>query len=453
VRFRASKSVKAAVANLIRGEGFRNAFALGAGTAIGQAAVVLASPVWSRIYLPADFGRYGLIVSFLATASVAVSLRYEIAIPLARDQVEAVRLVLLSLLCTLPVSLAAGGVFLILTSQNLLGFGSIVSWSTFFVVISLVMTGAFSTIRYWHVRNGNFKEISVSLVAQGLGRSISPIVLSSLNWGWLGLFSGELVGRSLGIRNLSRSLMPLLRSVARQTSISEMRGVWRSYRQYPLVFLPSSILDAASAALPIPVFVGLYGISAGGELLLAQQIVLAPAGLICGSLGDVFHSKLVPGGGVASSDLPKLVCRTAAKLLLLAVVVYVPLACLAPFLSVPIFGASWARAGEFVAILSPATIVMIAVNPITRAMFVSRIPQIKLMADVVKLVLPMVGLIGGSKMRGASMATSIACYSLMLGVSYAIYFAIVLLSVRVSNQLPTVQQNTNVIVPSDSQTR
>src|SRR5271167_2859174 len=113
------------IRSVLRSQALRQAFALGAGTAIGQGAVVIASPIWSRLYDPADFGRYGLVLSFLSTATVAVSLRYDMAIPLARDQDEAVRLTLLALICTIPVSIGAGAIFVLLTARGLLGFGAI----------------------------------------------------------------------------------------------------------------------------------------------------------------------------------------------------------------------------------------------------------------------------------------------------------------------------------------
>jgi lipopolysaccharide exporter len=426
--------------SVLKSQGLRQAFALGTGTAIGQGVVVIASPIWSRLYDPADFGRYGLILSFLSTATVAVNLRYDMAIPLARDQDEAVRLTLLALICTIPVSMAAGAIFVLLTARGVLGFGAIAPWSAVFVVLSLVLTGTFSALRYFHVRNSNFGGISAALIGQGFGRALTPIFLSPFKWGWVGLLTGELIGRSLGISGLAKTVLQLASSVAERTTKAKLRDLIRVYHRYPLVFLPSSILDAASAALPVPIIVGLFGVSSGGEFLLAQQIVLAPAALISGSLGDVFHARLVPGARRDPTDLPKLVWRTAFRLMILASVVYTPVACLAPFLSAPIFGAPWSRVGGLVAILSPATIIMVSVSPITRAMFQSKIPQIKLVADLIKLGLPALGLIGGFQL-GGTLTKSIVCYSLMVSVSYAAYFAIVLVSIRVSNQLPSVGDN------------
>jgi lipopolysaccharide exporter len=423
---------------LLKSRGIRQAFALGAGTAIGQAAVVAASPIWSRLYDPAAFGRYGLVLSFLSAATVAVSLRFEFAIPIAQDEDEALELALLALICSIPVSLLAGAIFLIFSLRGLFGFGAVRTLSVSIVVLSLLLAGSFSILRYWHVRRSDFREIGNALVAQGLARALTPILLSPLHWGWFGLVCGELAGRSFGIRSLGRKVIPKLTRLARRVTISRLRDLLRKYRQYPLVFFPSSMLDALSGAVIVPVVVGIYGLSAGGEFLLAQQIVSAPSALICNSLGDVFHAQLVPGAGRNPARLPEFVLRTALRLLVIAIAVYVPVACVAPFVAVPIFGAPWSRVGLLVTILAPSTIVTTMVTPVSRAMLVSRIPQVKLLADVVKLVLPVLALVGAARLPEASLTKSLMFYSGMVVVSYLTYLGIVLFSVRPSNQIPVV---------------
>jgi O-antigen/teichoic acid export membrane protein len=400
--------------------------------------VVVASPIWSRLYDPTAFGRYGLVLSFLSAATVAVSLRYEFAIPIAQSEDEALELVLLALICSIPISLLAGVIFLIFSLRGLFGFVAVAPLSAALIVLALLLAGAFSILRYWHVRRSRFREISSSLVAQGLARALTPILLFPLNWGWIGLMSSELAGRSFGIRSLGRTVIPQLARLARRVTISQLGDLARKYRQYPLVFFPSSMLDALSGAVTIPVVVGLYGLSAGGEFLLAQQIVSAPSALICNSLGDVFHAQLIPSARRNPAYLPQFVLRTAFRLLAIASLVYVPVACVAPFVAVPIFGGPWSRVGQFVAILAPSTIVTTMVSPISRAMLVSKIPQIKLLADVVKLVLPVLALVAAAHFPEASLTKSLIFYSGMVVVSYLIYFGIVLVSVRPSNQIAVI---------------
>jgi O-antigen/teichoic acid export membrane protein len=424
------------IKRFLNSESTRHAIALGLGTAVGQLAVTIASPIWSHLYLPSDFGKYGLLVSYLTTATAATSLRYDLAIPVARSDQESIRLVLLSLFCAIPVALLAGGLCTWFISFKLLGFGRLPEWSAVYVALSLALTSVYSTLRFWHVRNREFSGISSSLVAQGIGRAMTPIGLAPLKPGWLGLLAGELLGRALGIWKLAIPLVPLVREVVAGSSMRHLGELLRYYRQYPLVFLPSSVLDAASGAVAVPLMVALFGVSTGGEFLLAQQIVMAPAAFIAGSLRDVIHSKLIPCARDNPSELTRHVKRTAIKLFLLAAAIYAPVACLAPFVATPIFGHSWASVGPLVSIMCPAAVVIVAVSPISRAMVFSRVPQLKFAADFVKLFLPVAGLIIGAGVGHNTVRWAVTGYAVMTALSYAWYFRIIMYSIREGNQLP-----------------
>lgn len=375
------------------------------------------------------------MVSYLTTATAATSLRYDLAIPVARNDEESIRLVLLSILCSIPVSLLAGAICAWFTSFRLFGFGRLPAWSAAFVVLTLALTSIYSTLRFWHVRNAQFGGISGSLVAQGIGRAITPIGLAPFKPGWLGLLAGELLGRTLGIWKLGKPLIPLVRDVAKNTSMRQLSQLLRHYRQYPLVFLPSSVLDAASSAVALPIIVALFGVATAGEFLLAQQIVMAPAAFIGGSLRDVIHSRLVPCATGNPAALTRIVRQTAIKLLLLGTAIYLPLACLAPIVATRIFGPSWGTVGPLVSIMCPAAVVMVAVMPISRAMVFSRVPQIKFLADIVKLILPAGGLIVGAESNHHSLTWSVIGFTVLTAVSYAWYFRVIMYSIRESNQL------------------
>ena len=208
---------------------------------------MVVSPIWSRLYNPAAFGQYGLVLSFLSAATVAVSLRFEYAIPIAADEGEALELVLLALISSIPMSLLAGAIFLTLSLRGLFGFGALAPLAALLIVSSVLLSGTFSIFRYWHVRHSDFRGIGRSLVAQGFARALTPILFSPLNWGWLGLMGGEISGRTFGIRSLGRQVIPLLMRLGRVDK-SRLGRLSRKYRQYPLVFLPSSMVDALSGA-------------------------------------------------------------------------------------------------------------------------------------------------------------------------------------------------------------
>jgi len=412
----------------------RNVFRLGFGTAVGQGLVLLASPIWSRLYAPADFAILGLFLSFINTASVALALRYDYAIPLADRNAEAPRLLALALILTAPMAVLGGGVMAAMIATNILGFGVLPLAAVPVAVLVLLEIGIFMSLRYWQVGIGDFGPISRSLVWQGAGRASLPILLAWLKLGWLGLIAGEVLGRAFGIRRLAVPVLPLLRELRVRLTWRELRETAGSFRQFPKVFLPSAVLDAIASAVALPVFVAVHGLASGGQFMLAQQIVNAPAALICAALADVYHQTLVSTARRSPQAVVPLLWRSVGRVLALSLLALLPLCVLAPRGAEWVFGSQWHEAGLMIAILAPSTAISIASSALSRAFVLSSIPQVKLLADLIKLVLPIAGILLGANYFGTPLGSAIG-YSIMYGVSYALYFGVIVFAVRPSRQV------------------
>ena len=83
----------------------RHVVTLASGTALGQLLLVLALPVLTRLYTPADYGALAVYSSTLTVLLVLASLRFEVAIPLPDDDRAAGSLLALSLLALAVVTL------------------------------------------------------------------------------------------------------------------------------------------------------------------------------------------------------------------------------------------------------------------------------------------------------------------------------------------------------------
>ena len=64
----------------------RHVMTLASGTAIAQLLLVLATPILTRLYTPADYGTLAVYASTLTVLLVLASLRYESAVPLPEDE-------------------------------------------------------------------------------------------------------------------------------------------------------------------------------------------------------------------------------------------------------------------------------------------------------------------------------------------------------------------------------
>ena len=77
---------------LARSSFARNVLLLMGGSAAGQFLVVLASPLVTRLYTPDELGVFGVYLSIFEIALVFVSFRYDWAIPVPKEDTEAVNL-------------------------------------------------------------------------------------------------------------------------------------------------------------------------------------------------------------------------------------------------------------------------------------------------------------------------------------------------------------------------
>ena len=122
------------------GEFVRGAMAIAAGTGAAQLISVASSPVLTRLYSPSDYGVMSVAVSILFVLISVTCLRYEFAIPLPRDDVEAANLLGLSLLTNLAMSAAVGATLLLFGDWLLSAFNAQVL-SPYVVLFALAQFG------------------------------------------------------------------------------------------------------------------------------------------------------------------------------------------------------------------------------------------------------------------------------------------------------------------------
>src|SRR5690625_3611188 len=76
--------------NLIHNDFIRSVSVLMSGTIISQIAIVLITPILTRIYGPEEFGLYAIYTALLYTLTIISSLHYESAIPLSKNDKDAI---------------------------------------------------------------------------------------------------------------------------------------------------------------------------------------------------------------------------------------------------------------------------------------------------------------------------------------------------------------------------
>lgn len=407
----------------LRSGGGADAVKLGGGTAVGQAFGAIAAPIITRLYTPSDLALVGLIVSFVTFASVGLSLRYDVAIVTALDEIEADILLSLSLLLVVFVSGIAAALLSVFIGFNILSYGALPLWSVSIAFVILTLMGVSMALRYWYVRRGGFGLISRALVLQGAGRASVSISAGLLHFGWVGLLAGEMVGRSLGIRRLLLNAWPAI-CKALKRPYAELRSPLVRNRKYPAIVLPSSLLDSASAVISVPIVIGLFGRTDGGQFFLIQNMLGLPGILVANSVADVLHAKLANAYLKEPVQLPNLMRQALLRLTIIASIIYIPIGLLSPLVVKPLLGAQWGDAGVIASLLIPVMITGLIVNPASRVLVVVNRPERKLIVDVLRLTVPPTVLYLAYHAQWAFMPSLIG-YSLAMAGCNLVYILIV----------------------------
>jgi O-antigen/teichoic acid export membrane protein len=388
---------------------------------------VLVAPLITRLFAATDLGIYGVALAFVGIAGPVAGLRFELAAISARDTQDARALTALSALSIIPVTVAATAVLCVLKVLDIGSYGAL-SWPLVAIAGGTVAAaGVYSTLRCWLARQGQFRLIASSLALQGCLRAAIPVLLAPLAAGAALLLSAEFAARASSIWLMARSRRVFRERARLHLDWSALRTRLQLYWKYPLLLAPSALIDAAATMVPIPILASYYGLAAAGKFALVQRLVLLPAALIVGSVGDVFHAHAATVAVEGDNAVGRLVAATAQRLLLLALVVYVPVAVLAPFVAGWLFGVQWSDAGPMMTLLVPLCIAQTTVSPISRGLLLSGREERKLIADVVCLALPVLAL---HLARHQSLLMAIACFSVAATIAYVIYYFVIVRALK-----------------------
>ena len=320
----------------------RNVSLLAGGAAAGQAIVVAASPVLTRLYSPEDFGVLAVFASLLGLLGVVASLRYQLAIPLPESDVEAANVTVLSLLIVLGVSF--------LTACISIPFSQLVAESLnvplladyiWLLPVGLALTGIYEVLNYWAIRKKSFKAIAQTKLSQSVG--MVGVQIGGYSMGPIALLLGRVVGQAAGIVKLTKIVTSNINQFE-DVNAAGLRRSLKQYRSFPLVSTWSALSNAGGAQLPALLIAMIIGPAAAGLYALTSRVMSLPIGVISKSMGDVFYSEAIDAK--TEGRLGPLVVDIYSKMVYVGLPITVFLVFSAPEVFKLIFGDNWARSGD-----------------------------------------------------------------------------------------------------------
>ncbi len=327
----------------------RSVVLLSGGVIIGQAVCVASAPILTRLYRPEDLGELAVFVAAISLVSIMGAFRYEVAIPLPKEDEHARNVLALSVLAVFVTTTLFALVAWLFGQQfvDLTGIESLRS-SIWLLPPGVFVAGLFSVSSMWLVRQRRYTQLATSSVLQALGQAGCQIAIGLGSVGAFGLLVGDVFGRAVGAGTLMRHCWSAFRTAT-------PRGVLQAmvrYRRFPVVSSWAALINTASIHIPPLCLASIYGLQVVGWMALAQRILGMPTTLVSGSVAKVYLSECARLHHSSPSRLPSLFWKTLAAQSIMGGIVVVCVGLPAPLICGFVFGASWNTAGWYVLVLS-----------------------------------------------------------------------------------------------------
>mgnify|MGYP000417927018 CR=1 FL=1 len=332
---------------------FKNIATLAGGTAIGQALVLLSSPILTRLYTPEEFGFYAILISIVSIFTPAVCGKYDVSILIPSSEKEASRLFAVSIYFALSLS-----VFLLLTSFIIISafqlpysYEVVGCWLLMFPII-LFQYGVTSAASYYLNKFEKYSEIATGKIIQAGLVAVFSIIFGLMNLGYQGLILGHVLGMVFSTVYFLHKCRPWL-NIRVFTLNKELFELTASYKDYPIYNASTSLLNGLQTAAPTLFMSYYYGGAIAGLYSISNKVVNAPLSFISSAVSQVNLKTVIERRG-SSIEVTPFFFKSVLNLMLVAILPVSILFFYGEVLFSFIFGEEWGVAGRYASVLAPA---------------------------------------------------------------------------------------------------
>ena len=384
---------------------------------LGQAVALLAVPFLTRIYSEGAFGSLALLSSALAILTPISTLRFEMAVPIAVDDREAVDVASLAAgalcvvaLLALAVVVAGGWAFTSFAHRQLLLIGGSLA-------VNMLLSGLYLVGITWLIRREAFRRIAVVNATQAVAQVIAYLLVGLALPNRVGMFVGLTIGNLVGLAALGYALRTAVDPPTIRTTGERMMAAARRFRRFAWVATPGTLLNTVAVELPFLILARVLTTASYGVLSVARRITQAPVSLLAQAVGKVFHGSTARTAreqtGRARSEL-KVMIAMMTSVALGALVLYI---FVVPPLLTLVFDKKWHQTGRFVKYLSFVFLAQGVASATTAVVDVAERQELQLLRDAIALI--STGLVGVVVLRSSVGAIGAITAFVVIGVANA----------------------------------
>lgn len=363
-------AIRKKLADILKGNFVRSVTVLVGGTAFAQMIMVLALPLITRLYTPADFSVLAVYMSLLGFISVAACLRFDVSVPIPELDADAANLLALALLFGVIFSGVASILvfFFPIQISTLIGNKEIRPY-LWLVPLGVFFASSYSSMQFWATRKKAFRAIAMTRMTQALGGVSAQGAMGLAGIAPFGLLLGHIVSSGAGSLGLVRKAIREDKEAIKSIKPKEMKRLFREFSRFPKFSTIEALANAGAIQLPIIFIAGLAIGPEAGFLMLAMRVMQAPMSLLGSAVGQVYLSRAADE--YRSDNLGHFTADVLGGLFKVGVGPLLFAGIVAPQVFPIVFGEGWGRAGILVCWMTPWFIMQFLTSPISMALHIT----------------------------------------------------------------------------------
>lgn len=388
------------------------------GSVLGSALAVLASPFLTRLFSPEDFGILAVFNSILEILGVIACWRYQLAIPLPKDDQTAGNLVLLCLeVLGFMIFITCLGIwfwgdrFLVLIQAEVLGP------YLWYLPLALFFLGGFQIFSHWAIRKKDFGAIAKSTLSQEGGTVVTQLSMGLGNFGPAGLLVGKILGQIIGTIHLVKLLGSGKNLHWYSGGGSQIRETAVQYKRFPFYSTWSGLFNTVSKNLPVLLLTYYFGPAIAGFFALSRRVLQTPMNLIGQAIAKVFFSEA--SEAIRVGKISSLTEKVYVRLLQVGTPLILIIGLAAPEVFSLVFGDKWREAGVYTQWLAPFIFLVFITTPMGTLPSVLGKQKQELVFQTTLLIGRIVSLIVGGTLHDPRIA--IALYAGSSALAWFVY--------------------------------
>lgn len=319
------------------------------GSTIAQLLPIFTAPVLARIYLPQDYGLFGIFLSTAVIFGIFSNLQFSSGIIVARTDEESHDLVNISVVLSFLVSVVSLVILLIFGKRIAALVDSpdsaIVLLFCPFVIFLQSINAIVSALA---VRKKLFKAIAVNRVVSAVLTATVSITLGLMTRNYLWLIAGYIAGQLYGSVFLTHSIRKAVghRIFNIHLDGNKLRATFKKHLNYPKYFLPSEFINNGINQLPVFLLSSLSSLSAVGYYNMSLRILGLPISFVSSSISEVFRQRATEDYHERGTCRP-IFLKTLITLFLLSLIPFIVIIFWGSDLFAWALGEKWRNAGIY----------------------------------------------------------------------------------------------------------